>query len=82
MRRTLLFLATAAIFCAVPLASQAQTREVTGKVTSSETGQGIGDAIVTQLGQPTGARTATDGTYRLRVPSGAVSILEIGRAHV
>ncbi len=74
MRRILLF-AAAAFFCAVPLSARAQTREVTGKVTSQESGQPVADAIVTQLGQATGARTNVDGVYRLRIPSGDVSIL-------
>jgi TonB-linked SusC/RagA family outer membrane protein len=48
---------------------------VTGKVTASESGQPIVDAIVTQLGQAVGARTNAEGVYRLRIPNGAVSIL-------
>ena len=74
MRRILLF-AVAAIFFAVPISARAQTREVTGKVTSQESGQPVADAIVTQLGQAIGARTNVEGVYRLRVPSGDVSIL-------
>ena len=67
--------AAAALFCAAPRSASAQAREVTGKVTASEDGRPIGDAIVTQLGQAIGARTNSDGAYRLRVPSGDVSIL-------
>ena len=67
--------AAAVLFCAAPRSARAQTREVTGKVTSQETGQPLADAIVTQLGQPNGARSGSDGSYRLRVPSEAVSIL-------
>jgi hypothetical protein len=67
--------AVAAIFFAVPISARAQTREVTGKVTSQESGQPVADAIVTQLGQAIGARTNVEGVYRLRVPSGDVSIL-------
>jgi TonB-dependent starch-binding outer membrane protein SusC len=74
VRRILLF-AAAAFFCAVPLSARAQTREVTGKVTSQESGQPVADAIVTQMGQATGARTNVDGVYRLRIPQGPVSIL-------
>lgn len=73
--RRILFLATLAFLVAIPSSARAQTREVTGKVTASESGQPIADAIVTQLGQAVGARTNADGVYRLRVPNGAVSIL-------
>lgn len=67
--------ATAAVLIAAPLSARAQTREVTGKVTAQDGGRPIADAIVTQLGQPVGARTNQDGVYRLRVPSGDVTIL-------
>ena len=73
--RRLLWFATAALFVASAQAAQAQTREVTGKVTSQENGQPIADAFVTQFGQAAGARTNADGAYRLRVPQGEVTIL-------
>ncbi len=68
-------LATAVVLIAAPLSARAQTREVTGKVTASDGGRPIADAIVTQLGQPVGARTNQDGVYRLRIPSGDVTVL-------
>lgn len=67
--------AAVALFCAAPHSASAQAREVTGKVTASEDGRPIADAIITQLGQAIGARTNVEGVYRLRVPSGDVSIL-------
>ncbi len=73
--RRILFLATAAILAAFPLSVRAQTREITGKVTSSESGQPIADAIVTQFGQPVGVRSGGGGSYRLRLPAGETTIL-------
>jgi len=63
------------LFVALPATSRAQTRELTGKVTQSETGAPLADAIITLVGQPLGARTNTAGEYRLRVPAGEVSVL-------
>ena len=74
MRRILSTVAIALLFV-TPLSARAQGREVTGKVTSTETGQPISDAIVTLLGQAVGTRTNGEGMYRLRVPSGDITIL-------
>lgn len=54
--------------------AQAQTREVTGRVTAAGTGQPIPDAIVAVVGQTVGARTNERGEYTLRVPPGNVNI--------
>jgi TonB-linked SusC/RagA family outer membrane protein len=53
---------------------QAQGREVTGRVTGP-TGLPLQDAVVGIAGQPTGVRTNERGEYRLRVPTGDVSVV-------
>lgn len=50
------------------------TREVTGKVTQVG-GAPLADASVTVLGQAIGVRSNEAGEYRLRVPSGEVTLL-------
>ena len=53
----------------------AQTREITGRVTSTVSGQPLPDAVVAVLGQTSGARTNERGEFRLRVPDGDVTIV-------
>ena len=48
----------------------AQTRTITGTVTSSE-GMPLSDASVTVVGQKTGVRTGVDGTFTINVPASA-----------
>ena len=74
MRRIFLF-AAALLVAATPSISQAQGREITGKVTQTESGAPIAEAIVSLVGQPAGVRTDAAGTYRLRVPTGEATIL-------
>ncbi len=59
----------------MPLTLQAQTRDITGKVTAVGTGQTLADVTVSVLGQQVGTRTNERGEYRLRVPNGEVTIL-------
>ena len=77
MRR--IFLYAAALFvAATPLmatSASAQGREITGKVTQTETGAPITEAIITLVGQPAGVRTNAAGEYRLRAPAGEATIL-------
>ena len=74
MRRILLF-AAATLVAAAPATVQAQTREITGKVTSVVGGAPIADATVGILGAQLGVRTNERGEYRLRVPAGDVAVL-------
>lgn len=74
MRRFIAALA-ATVLIAAPALAFAQGREVSGKVTQSEGGAPVAEAIVSLLGQPLGVRTNAAGEYRLRVPDGEVTIL-------
>ena len=49
----------------------AQTRQVTGKVTSSEDGSGMPGVSVSAKGSSKGTSTAADGTYKIAVADGA-----------
>lgn len=75
MGRLLSFVAAAAIVTAMPVVGQAQTRDITGKVTLVGTGQPIADVTISLVGQQVGVRTNERGEYRLRVPSGEVTVL-------
>jgi len=59
---------------AMPASARAQTREVTGKVTVAGSGNPLQDAIVGTVGAVGGARTNERGEFRLRVPSGDVTV--------
>ena len=48
----------------------AQTRQVTGKVTSSEDGSGMPGVSVSAKGSAKGTSTAADGTYKIAVADG------------
>ena len=52
----------------------AQTREITGRVTSTATGQPLSGAVVGVAGQPSGVRTNERGEFRLPVPAGDVNV--------
>jgi len=75
MGRLFTFIAAAAIVTAFPLQADAQTRDITGKVTQVGTGQPIADVTISIVGQQIGVRTNERGEYRLRVPSGEILIL-------
>ena len=49
----------------------AQTRQVTGKVTSSEDGSGLPGVSVSAKGSSKGTTTAADGSYKISVNDGA-----------
>lgn len=74
MRRNLLALVTCTL-TALPLIAQAQSREVTGRITMAGSGTPLQDATVTVIGQQTGARTNERGEYRVRVTGGAVTLM-------
>jgi TonB-linked SusC/RagA family outer membrane protein len=71
-----LFSLVAAFAVAVlPLRADAQTRDISGKVTQAVTGQPIADVTVSIVGQQVGVRTNERGEFRMRVPSGEVVVL-------
>jgi len=72
-RRTLMSLA--AIFASLPAILAAQTREITGKVTQAGTGTPITEATIGIVGAQVGVRTNERGEYRLKAPSGDVSVI-------
>jgi TonB-linked SusC/RagA family outer membrane protein len=70
---SLALLLAAAPFAATTLS--AQTREITGKVLQAGTGQPITEATIGIVGAQIGVRTNERGEYRLKVPTGPVSLL-------
>ncbi|MFN9204724.1 MAG: SusC/RagA family TonB-linked outer membrane protein [Gemmatimonas sp.] len=64
-----------AVVALLPFRADAQTRDVTGKVTMAGTGQPLAEVTVSVVGQQLGVRTNERGEYRLRVPAGEVSVL-------
>jgi hypothetical protein len=74
VRRNVLAL-VACLATALPSVAQAQTREITGRVTTAGTGTPVQDASVLVVGQPHGARTNERGEYRIRVGGGDVILI-------
>lgn len=66
---------TALAVVVMPLRAEAQTRDITGKVTMAVTNQPLADVTISVVGQQLGVRTNERGEYRLRVPNGEISIL-------
>ena len=75
MGRLFKFLAAGAFVATLPLAADAQTRDISGKVTMAGTGEPLADVTVSIVGQQVGVRTNERGEYRLRVPSSEVLVL-------
>jgi TonB-dependent starch-binding outer membrane protein SusC len=75
MSRLQRLLAAVALVAIVPFRADAQSRDVTGKVTMAVTGQPLADATVSVVGQQLGVRTNERGEFRLRVPDGEISVL-------
>lgn len=78
MSRLHKLLAAAALAALLPMRADAQTRDVTGKVTMTGTGAPLVDITVGLLGQQVGVRTNERGEYRIRVPQGEVTLLARG----
>ena len=55
----------------------AQAREITGRVTSTASGQPLQAAVVGLAGQTSGVRTNERGEFRIRVPDGDVTIVDM-----
>ena len=64
-----IFFTLAVGLTAVPVVS-AQVRQITGQVTNSQTGSGVGEATVAVEGTRIVAQTSTDGKYSLNAPEG------------
>lgn len=62
------------VCCAIGSTAQAQSREVTGRVTVGITGRPLADALVAISGQAVGVRTNERGEFRITVPSGDVNL--------
>ena len=77
MRRNMLALVTC-LLAALPSVVQAQSREVTGRVTMSGSSAPVQDATVTVIGQAIGTRTNERGEFRLRITGGDVVLLARG----
>jgi len=75
MGRFFKFVTAAAIVAVLPLQADAQTRDISGKVTAAGTNQPLVDVTVSIVGQQVGVRTNERGEYRLRVPSSEVIVL-------
>jgi TonB-linked SusC/RagA family outer membrane protein len=75
MGRFFKFVAAAAVVALLPFRADAQTRDISGKVTQAGTGQPIVDVTVSIVGQQVGVRTNERGEFRMRVPSGEVLVL-------
>ena len=75
MGRFTQFVTAAVVVALLPFRADAQTRDIAGKVTMAGTGQPIVDVTVGILGQQVGVRTNERGEYRIRVPSGEVTLL-------
>ena len=73
MRPTLASLVVA--LALAPTIVIAQTREVTGKVTEFGSGSPVTEATIGVVGAQIGVRTNERGEYRIRVPSGDVTVL-------
>ena len=68
-------LAAAFAVAVLPLRADAQTRDISGKVTQAVVGTPIADVTVSIVGQQVGVRTNERGEFRMRVPSGEVVML-------
>jgi len=65
-------LAAALAVAVLPLRADAQTRDISGKVTQAVVGTPLADVTVSIVGQQVGVRTNERGEFRMRVPSGEV----------
>ncbi len=75
MGRLFKFVTALCVVSLAPAIVSAQSRDVSGKVTMAGTGQPLADATVSVVGQQLGVRTNERGEYRIKVPTGDVSIL-------
>lgn len=57
---------------------EAQVREVTGRVTNAQTGQGIAEATVAVTGTGITVQSGPDGRYSLTAPAGELTLLVRG----
>lgn len=64
-----------ALLLCLPFALSAQTRNVSGKITSTKDGSPVSGATVSIKGTRIATQTAADGTYHLSVPASATTLL-------
>lgn len=74
MKRIWLSVISLVLLVFVSASAQAQTREVSGRVTTA-TGQPLFGVLVSLAGLSTGVRTNESGEFRLRVPDGDVTVV-------
>ena len=74
IRTSIFYLLLLTLFSGSSAFAQAQTREVSGRVTIAGTGQPVPGVLVSLPGQPTGVRTNERGEFRLRVPDADVTL--------
>jgi TonB-dependent starch-binding outer membrane protein SusC len=67
-------LALLPVFCGVALSARAQTREVKGHVTDTESSQPLVSVEVLEKGTLRGTHTRDDGSYTLTVPAGPLTL--------
>ena len=60
---------------AIPFLANAQTKTVTGKVTSEKDGSAVSGASVVAKGSNKGTKTSADGTYSLSVPTATTAVV-------
>ena len=68
-------LAAALAVAVLPLRADAQTRDISGKVTQAVVGTPLADVTVSIVGQQVGVRTNEKGEFRMRVASGEAVLL-------
>ena len=64
-----------ALACLFAIATYAQTKTVTGKVTDAKDGSPMVGASVVAKGTKTGTQTSADGSFKLVVPSGTSKLV-------
>ncbi|TAE97349.1 MAG: SusC/RagA family TonB-linked outer membrane protein, partial [Runella slithyformis] len=72
MRKVVLF--SFLLFCSAWVASYAQDRKVTGKVTAAEDGSPLPGVSVVVKGSSKGTNTTADGSYSIDAPSGTTLV--------
>ena len=63
------------LFFLIQVPVMAQVRQVTGRVTSSQSGEGLPEATVAVVGTGIVAQTGADGRYVLNAPDGELSLV-------
>ncbi len=67
-----------ALAAAVTPEASAQVRQVSGRVTNAQTGEGVPEATIAVTGTRIVAQTGQDGRFALNAPAGTVSLVVRG----